>query len=154
VTAAASYTVLQAVDGVALKRAVDAWASAPDAQKPIAFAAAEAIRWTEIGMNSFSYFLAGLTLFIFGAAIALGSVYPRWVGLVAAVSGAAFVYDGVVVVAYEGFVPDVVKLVGLLLLVVWAFVMAFLMWRNGSRRLSARPDSAPPEPAQQPVSAR
>jgi hypothetical protein len=154
VTAAASYTVLQAVDGVALKRAVDAWASAPDAQKPIAFAAAEAIRWTEIGMNSFSFFLAGLTLFIFGAAIALGSVYPRWVGLVAAVSGAAFVYDGVVVVAYEGFVPDVVKLVGLLLLVVWAFVMAFLMWRNGSRRLSVRPDSAPPEPAQQPVSAR
>jgi hypothetical protein len=30
VTTAASYTVLQAVDGITLKRAVDAWASAPD----------------------------------------------------------------------------------------------------------------------------
>ena len=80
VTAAASFTVLQAVDGVALKRAVDTWASAPAPQKPAAFAAAEAIRWTEIAMNSFSFFLAGLTLFIFGLAIALGRVYPRWVG--------------------------------------------------------------------------
>jgi hypothetical protein len=155
VMTAASYTVLQAVDGVALKRAVDAWASAPDAQQTAAFAAAEAVRWIEIAMNSFSFFLAGLTLFLFGLAIALGTVYPRWVGLLAAVSGAAFMYDGVVVVAYEGFVPSIIKLVGLLLLVVWAFIMAVLMWRNGGRRRRiARPEAAPPEPAQQPVSAR
>ena len=55
-----------------------------------------------------------MTLFIFGLAIALGRVYPRWVGLIAAVSGAAFMYNGAVVVAYEGFVPSIVKLVGLL----------------------------------------
>jgi hypothetical protein len=95
-------------------------------------------RWTEIGMNGFSYFLAGLTLLLFGLAIALGGAYPRWAGLIAIVSGAAFMYDGVGVVAYEGFVPDVVKLVGLLLLAVWAFVMAALMWRNAGRRRIAR----------------
>jgi hypothetical protein len=138
VTAAASFTGLQAVDGIALKKAVDAWASAPAAQKPVAFAAAETVRWTEIGMNSLSFFLAGLTLFLFGLAIALGSVYPRWVGLVAAVSGVAFMYDGVGVVAYEGFVPSTVKLVGLLLLAAWAFVMPVLMWRQSNRRLTAR----------------
>ena len=44
VTAAASYTVLQAVDGVALKRAVDTWASATAPEKTASFAAAEAIR--------------------------------------------------------------------------------------------------------------
>jgi hypothetical protein len=32
-----------------------------------------------------------------GLAIALGRVYPRWVGLMAAISGAAFMYDGAVV---------------------------------------------------------
>ena len=138
VTAAASYTVLQAVDGVALKRAVDAWANAPASQKAAAFAAAEAVRWIEIAMNSFSFFLAGLTLFLFGLAIALGTVYPRWVGLIAAVSGAAFMYDGVVVVAYEGFVPSIIKLVGLLLLAVWAFLMLFLMWRNAGRQSGVR----------------
>jgi hypothetical protein len=64
VTAAASFTVLQAVDGIALKRAVDAWASAPADREAIAFAAAEAVRWTEIGMNALSYFLLGLTVLL------------------------------------------------------------------------------------------
>jgi hypothetical protein len=152
VTAAASFTVLQAVDGVALKRAVDAWASASAPQKTAAFAAAEAVRWTEIAMNSFSFFLAGVALFLFGLAIALGRVYPRWVGVIAAVSGAAFMYDGAVVVAYEGFVPSIIKLVGLLLLAVWAFIMAFLMWRNGGRRRITRLGPTPPGAAPRPAS--
>jgi hypothetical protein len=154
VATAASFTVLQAVDGVTLRYAVDAWASAPAPQKTAAFAAAEVARWTEIGMNSLSFFLAGLTLFLFGLAIALGRVYPRWVGLMAAISGAAFMYDGVVVVAYEGFVPSIVKTVGLLLLAVWAFVMAVLMWRNGSRRRIARVRSTSPGAGQRPSSTR
>jgi hypothetical protein len=33
-------------------------------------------------------------------------------------------------------------LLGLALLAVWAFVMAFLMWREGGRRLSSGPESA------------
>lgn len=158
VTTAASFTVLQAVDGITLKRAVDAWESAPADQEVARFAAAEAVRWTEIGMNSLSFFLAGLTLFVYGVAIALGTVYPRWVGLVALVSGAAFMYNSVVVVAYEGFVPSIIKLVGLVLLFVWALIMAVLMWRNSSRNSSrqrnARLESAPPEPARQPASPR
>jgi hypothetical protein len=111
-------------------------------------------RWIEIGMNGFSYFLAGLTLFIFGLAIALGRVYPRWVGLMAVISGAALMYDVAVVVSYEGFVADIVKLLGLLLLAIWGFVMAFLMWRNGGRRRMTRPAPTPRGPAQQPASSR
>lgn len=45
----ALYGVLQAVDGVALKQAVNAWAGAPDAEKAARFASAEAIRWLEWG---------------------------------------------------------------------------------------------------------
>src|SRR5829696_7007719 len=41
----ASLTMLQAVDGVALKWAVDTWASAPADQEAAAFAAAQALRW-------------------------------------------------------------------------------------------------------------
>ncbi len=47
-------------------------------------------------------------------------------------------YNGVVELAYEGFIPSTTKLVGLLLLAVWAFIMAFLMWRSGSARSIAR----------------
>jgi hypothetical protein len=138
VTTAASFTVLQAVDGIALKRAVDAWASAPPAQETAAFAAAEAVRWIEMGMNSLSFFLSGLTLFLYGLAIALGTVYPRWVGLIAVVSGATFMYNGAVAVAFEGFGPSIIKLVGIFLLAVWTFIMAVLMWRNSSRQPISR----------------
>ncbi len=141
VTTAASFTVLQAVDGISLKRAVDTWASAPAAQETAAFAAAEAVRWIEIAMNSLSFFLVGLTLFLYGLAIALGSVYPRWVGWMAIISGAAFMYHGAVVRAYKGFSPSIPNLVGFILLAVWAIIMAVLMWRN-SREPIALPKSA------------
>jgi hypothetical protein len=130
VTTAASFTVLQAVDGIALKRAVDTWVSAPANQESAAFAAAEAVRWIEIGMNGLSKFLAGLTLLVYGLAIGLGTVYPRWVGWLATVSGAALMYHGAVVVSYQGFVPSIPNLVGLILLAVWAFIMAVMMWRH------------------------
>jgi hypothetical protein len=139
-TAAASFTVLQAVDGVALKRAVDAWAAAPEGREAVAFAAAETVRWTEMGMNGFSFFLLGLTLLLYGLALASGAAaYPRWAGWVAVVAGAALMYHGAAVVAFEGFVPSVVGLVGLLLMAIWAFVMAALMWRTAGHERIAGP---------------
>ena len=75
-------------------------------------------------------------------------------GLIAAISGAAFMYNGAVEVAYEGFVASIIKLVGLLLLAVWAFVMAAFMWRNGSRRRIARLGSASQVAAQRRASPR
>ena len=137
VTTAASYTVLQAVDGIALKRAVDAWASAPAGRETATFAAAEAVRWVEVGMNALSNFLTGITLLLIGVAIALGGAYPRWTGWMAAASGLAFAYNGLVEVAYEGFVASIVKPVGILLLAVWASIMAVLMLRRSGRRIAA-----------------
>ena len=151
VATAASFTVLQAVDGITLRYAIDAWVSAPPSQKAAAFAAAEAVRWTEIGMNALSYFLAGLSLFLFGLAIALGRAYPRWTGLLAALSGAALMYNGAVEVAYEGFIASVVKLAGLALLALWAFVMAVLMWREGGRRGITRLESSVQRSSQRPA---
>src|ERR1051325_3114186 len=48
-----------AVDGVALKQAVNAWASAPEAEKAARFASAETIRWLEWGMRSYENFALG-----------------------------------------------------------------------------------------------
>src|SRR3954451_5529154 len=47
------YGILQGVDGVALKQAVDAWVNAPEAEKAARFASAEAIRWLEWGTRSY-----------------------------------------------------------------------------------------------------
>ncbi len=61
--------VLYAVDGVALKQAVDAWASAPAAEQATRLANAEAIRWLEWGTNSYWNFTQGLALVLFATTI-------------------------------------------------------------------------------------
>jgi hypothetical protein len=133
ITTGASFTILQAVDGVALKRAVDAWASAPSDQQAAAFAAAEAIRWIEIGVNSLSFSLVGLTFVIYGVALALVNDYPRWIGWLAVAAGIAHLIRGVGV-AYQGFVPSIAALIGLALLALWTVVMAVSMWRQSNLR--------------------
>src|SRR3954470_22997329 len=56
-TAALSlYGVVLAVDGVALKQAVNAWANAPDTQNAARFATAETMRWLEWGTRSYENF--------------------------------------------------------------------------------------------------
>src|SRR5215211_2758404 len=62
IASAATWAVLQAVDGVALKHAVDAWAGAVGPQKAIRFADAETVRWTEWGVNTCFRLLFGLTV--------------------------------------------------------------------------------------------
>jgi hypothetical protein len=64
------YGVLQAVDGIALKQAVDAWVRAPHADKAARFSSAEAIRWLELprslgylmGLSGVAYIVQGWVL--------------------------------------------------------------------------------------------
>jgi hypothetical protein len=149
----ASLTMLQAVDGVALKWAVDAWASAPAGGEVAAFSAAQALRWTEYSLQSYSFILLGLTFILYGLTIALGSVYPRWLGWLAAASGVAWIVHGLMV-PYIGLFDSIPRLVAIVLMALWAFIIAVLMWRNSSRGLFSRPESAHPEPAEPPASPR
>src|SRR5215207_3481502 len=63
---ASTFTILQAVDGIALKIATDSWYAIPsnaadcEVQKAIAFRVAEGIRWTEIGINSYNRIMQGI----------------------------------------------------------------------------------------------
>ncbi len=140
----ASTTILQAVDGVALKWAVDAWAAAPAGQEAATFAVAEGLRWTEYGLQSYSNILLGVALILYGLAIMMGTVFPRWLGGVALVSGVAWIVHGLIV-PYIGLFESPPRGVALILMYLWAFVMAYLMWRNGSRGRTARSESASPE---------
>ena len=73
----ALYGLLQAVDGVALKQAVTAWVSAPDAEKAARFASAEAIRWLEWGVRSYQNVALGLAVLLFAVAAARAAWVPR-----------------------------------------------------------------------------
>ena len=135
--ATAAITALQVVDGVALKWAVDAWAAAPPgAEKTAAFAAAEALRWTEYGFQSYSNVLLGLALALYGLAIARGTADPRWLGYVAIGSGAAWLTHGLMV-AHIGLFDSTPRLIGMALLALFAAGIAPRMWRRNASRTTA-----------------
>jgi hypothetical protein len=145
VVAAAAYGVLQVVDGVALKHAVDAWAAAPSDTKTAAFAAAESVRWIEYGLNSLTFSLVGLTLVLVGVALLTGDRFPRWQGVWALAAGIAYLVRGLLV-AYHGFAANPSGLIALILFGSWVLVMAASMWRRGSR-LNQEPTTSPQETA-------
>lgn len=98
----AAVAVLQAIDGVALKQAVDAWANAAQPEKAVAFRDAETLRWTEWAANSYFRLLQGVTVLLYGLAVARSAIVPRWLGWVGVVAGLGYIAVGVIV-GNEGF---------------------------------------------------
>src|SRR5437868_15283026 len=69
--------VLQAVDGVTLKAASDAWLSAPAPEQPARLAAVEAVRCPGCGVRSSQRAILGATLILVGAQLPLTLSIPR-----------------------------------------------------------------------------
>src|SRR3954470_20878294 len=92
--ALATHGVVMAVDGVALKQAVNAWASAPDAEKPARFASAEAIRWIEWGTRSYENFTLGLAVLLFAVAVARTAWVPRPIPYLMGLSSLTYLVQG------------------------------------------------------------
>ncbi|HET9349579.1 MAG TPA: hypothetical protein VFO13_10600 [Arthrobacter sp.] len=128
--ALALYAALQAVDGVALKRAVDAWAVAAGPEKSMRFATAEGIRWLEWGMRSYQSFVLGAALILAGLVIVLARGIPRGIGVLMGLSGLAYVAQGWVIGA-EGFsaANTVPTLSGIVLTAVWSVWLLIFAWR-------------------------
>jgi hypothetical protein len=90
---------LQAVDGVALKAAVDLWAQAPAAERSALFAAAQALRQTEIGLDGMFSLTLGATTLAFGLILAaararLLAALALLTAATAAVAGVLFCLQG------------------------------------------------------------
>lgn len=99
---AAIWAVLQAVDGVALKQNVDAWAAASGSEQRLRFADAETVRWIEWGLQSYFRLLLGLTFVLVGVAVARTGVVARGLGPVAVLGGLLYMTVGVAV-GHSGF---------------------------------------------------
>jgi hypothetical protein len=77
---ASALAILQAVDGISLKMAVDSWVATPTEEKAITFRVAEGIRFIEYGTNSIFRILQGTLAIIFGIAIIKSKLLSRWIG--------------------------------------------------------------------------
>jgi hypothetical protein len=123
------YGVLQAVDGVALKQAVDAWVGAPEADKTARFASAEAVRWLEWGVRSYHSFMLGLTFVLFAPLIVSVARLPRLAGYLIGLSGIAYLAQGWVI-GSEGFsaANTAPSLLAMVLIVVWSLWLLVVAW--------------------------
>jgi len=132
VLVAAVFAVQMAVDGVALKGAVDTWVGAAEPDRQAAFFAADAVRWTEKGLSAFFHLLNGTTLLTLGLAMALGRLFPRWLGWVGVLAGLAVLAGGVVT-AHTGFSMSAGMTLqpALVLGIVFLVGTAVVMWRKG-----------------------
>lgn len=138
IVAASTFAILQAVDGIALKKAVDSWAAAPADEKVAAFRVAEGIRWIEIGTNSIFRILQGSVAVIFGAAIAISGLLHRWIGGFGIVAGAATIIFGVGI-AYVGFANQpIVGDLSTFTSLIWLAILGIFMWKKSMTKMIAR----------------
>lgn len=122
---------LQAVDGIALKNLVDAWAAAPASQKGEVFHAAFAVRQIEVGLASMSILSFGLTATLYGVALIGARIYPTWLAALAMASGISMIVSGVVM-AYSGFsgLSMAINMSASAILLIWMLILGVFMWRQ------------------------
>ena len=125
------YAANQAVDGIAIKFVAEEWMSAPPPEKAVALRVAEAVRHIEIGLTSLTVLILGLAFILYGAAIELSRVYPRWLGWLTVVGGGLWVVVSIFF-AYTGFssLAITISQASGIFLLVWALALAVLMWRR------------------------
>jgi hypothetical protein len=130
---------LQAVDGVALKFAVDRWAASPEGARATAFEAAFAVRQVEVGLASLMEMSFGLTALLYGIALVLSAVGLTWLGIFGALAGMATVISGLVK-AHTGFSDAAMatSMPSSLSVLVWSICVGiFLLRTAGTKRNAA-----------------
>jgi hypothetical protein len=132
VVALALYGVVQAVDGVANKHAVDAWSSAPEAEKAARFASAETMRWLEWGTSSYQTFMFALTLILLASVIVGTARVPRPIGYLMGLAAIPYLVQSWVL-GTEGFaitwLAGGLSVVGLPLMLAWSIWLLIVAWR-------------------------
>jgi hypothetical protein len=125
--------VTVAVEGIAIKRVAMAWASAPKGEKAVAFRVADAlvqIQWALDGVWILIFF--GVTFILYGVAVVLSDVYPKWLGWVAVGGGLGSSLLGLHI-GYHGassLVFNILFPIFSILLTAWIFMMGVLLWRK------------------------
>jgi hypothetical protein len=135
IVVAAVFAVQMAVDGVALKNAIDGWTVATNSTDgTTAFLVADGIRSMEKALSAFFHLCNGCTLIALGVALAIGPFGPRWLGWLGASTGLVFLVEGVIV-ANTGFSAQAatIGLIPTVLLPIFLLGTAFTMWRHAAK---------------------
>lgn len=131
------YAVVLAVDGIALRYAIDAWLNASPSNQSSYFALAQGIRGLEWAARGYSDYLTGLTLVLFATVIVLTARISRPIGYLMALLGLAYVARGYTYglsyVVNDHGITIYILIPGVLAWTVWLFVLAYQMRRQSIR---------------------
>ncbi len=122
---------LQAVEGIALKAIVDAWASAAAPDKQSLFYAALAVRHIEIALTSIFCLVIGFTAVMYSLVIYTEERFPSWISYVGALGGICTGAAGAVI-AYSGFsqLSMMLNIPANILLLAWMLILAGYQWKD------------------------
>jgi hypothetical protein len=112
IVTSATWAVLQGVDGVALKQAVDAWTAGSGTEQAARFADAESVRWIEWGLQSYFRVVLAIAFLLLGAAGVVSRLVPSWLGVLLVVGGLLSLVLGISV-GYAGLESGFQDAVGL-----------------------------------------
>jgi hypothetical protein len=125
--------VLVILDGVAARQLAQEWASAAPGGKATALGLVHLNETLNFALASlFNFVFAAATFILFGLAVALGRVYPRWLGWAAVVAGVASVGAGLIqALAGEPTTASrVLTIFGPTVITLWLLIMGILLLRK------------------------
>jgi len=125
--------ILVTLDGVAARQLAEEWAAAPAELKPIELQVMLANETVNFALASlFNLIFAGAAYILFGLAVALSDVYPRWIGWIAVAAGVGSV--GAAVIQGAAAVPTtasrVLTIIGPTVITLWTAAIGLLLIRK------------------------
>lgn len=138
------------LDGVAAKQLADQWAASPPSGRAVALAVVSANETTNFALAGlFNMSFAGVPFILLGLAVALGEVYPRWLGWIGAAAGTGSIGAGALqaLTGEPTMASLVLTIIGPTVIAAWVIVMGLLSSRRARRMLEAeRGRDSPPSP--------
>jgi predicted transporter len=118
---------------VAARQLAQEWAAAPAAERAVALALVHANETINFALASlFNFVFAAVTFVLFGLAVALSNVYPRWLGWVAVLAGVLSMVAGTIQ-ASAGEPTEssrLLTIVGPTVITLWLLWMGILLLRG------------------------
>jgi hypothetical protein len=129
--------VLVILDGVAAHQLAQEWAAAPPGDQAAALGLVHVNETINFALASlFNLVFAGATFILFGLAVALSDVHPRWLGWVVLVAGVASIGAGLVQ-AFTGEPTEASRwltIFGPTVITLWLMAIGFVLVRMGRER--------------------
>jgi hypothetical protein len=122
--------ILVILDGVAARQLAQEWASSAPGDRATALGLVHLNETINLALASlFNFVFAAATFILFGLAVALSHVYPRWLGWVVVLAGVASIGAGLIqaLVGEPTTASRILTIFGPTVITLWLLVMGILL---------------------------